>query len=241
MDIGLRDDVMSLFDALAGNTHIQKVDLSLNELDDECVESLSLALIDNQSIYYLNLANNAITSEGAEYLIGTLESNDVLREVDLEGNAIDDDLIDDVYEILDQRPQLSIAASAQASNGEVSLGEIVDRLFADDPELVELSLDNMDLAESPEFDALVDALTTNEMVSKLSLNATNLDDANVESLTTALADNKTLTYISLRDNQITDEGCESILECLETNETLCYIDLSGNQVSDELIREVNDS
>ena len=240
MEIGLRNDVFALFDALAENTHIQKVDLSLNELDDECIESLSLALVDNQKIHYLNLADNAITSEGAEYLLGTLESNDVLRDIDLEGNAIDDDVIDDVYDILDQRAPLSTTASvAQTSHGDISLGDIVDRMFSDDPKLVELSLDGMNLIDNEEFDSMVDALTTNEKVTKLSLNDTGINDDALASLCMALSENKSISYISLRDNDITDEGCEYLLGCLETNSTIDYVDLSGNNVGDELIEEVN--
>jgi len=66
MNIGLREDALSMFDALSSNTHVKTVDLSMNELDDDCVSSLSLALLENKAIKHLNLANNAINSEGAE-------------------------------------------------------------------------------------------------------------------------------------------------------------------------------
>jgi len=66
MGIGQREDAMSLFDAFADNTHVKTVDLSSNEIDDDCVSSISLALIENMDIRSLNLADNAIYSEGAE-------------------------------------------------------------------------------------------------------------------------------------------------------------------------------
>ena len=66
MNVGLRDDAVAMFDSLAENSYIQRVDLSNNEIDDDCVSSISLALLDNKSITHLNLAHNSITSEGAE-------------------------------------------------------------------------------------------------------------------------------------------------------------------------------
>ena len=64
MNIGSMSD--ALFDALATNVHIRVVDLSSNELDDDCASSLSIALMENTSIVHLNLADNLLTSEGAE-------------------------------------------------------------------------------------------------------------------------------------------------------------------------------
>ena len=66
MNIGLREDALSVFDALAGNTYIDKLDLSMNEIDDDCISSISLALLENMGVRILNLANNTIHSEGAE-------------------------------------------------------------------------------------------------------------------------------------------------------------------------------
>lgn len=66
MSIGIRDDAVSIFDSLGVNTTVQYLDLSNNEIDDDCVSSLSLALVENKTITYINLENNNITSEGAE-------------------------------------------------------------------------------------------------------------------------------------------------------------------------------
>lgn len=65
-NIGSRGDALSMFDFLGTNTHIQNLDLSMNELDDDCVSSISLALMENKGIKHLNLANNSIYSEGGE-------------------------------------------------------------------------------------------------------------------------------------------------------------------------------
>lgn len=64
MFIGSRSD--ALFDALSGNTYVKALDLSSNEIDDDCVSSFSIALMENTSIQHINLSNNYLTSEGAE-------------------------------------------------------------------------------------------------------------------------------------------------------------------------------
>lgn len=66
MRIGTRDDATTMFDSLAVNTTIRYLDLSNNEIDDECISAISLALCDNVTITHINLRNNKITSEGAE-------------------------------------------------------------------------------------------------------------------------------------------------------------------------------
>ena len=66
MNISAHADAVSLFDALAGNSCIQKVDLSSNELGDEDLSSICLDLLENESIKHLNLANNVFSDEGAK-------------------------------------------------------------------------------------------------------------------------------------------------------------------------------
>ena len=247
MEVGTRDDALSMFDALAGNSYIRKVDLSLNEIDDDCLSSISLALFDNTSITHLNLANNAILSEGAECacaalcdctlfvhmiifltcfstpfasdLIGTLEENKTLEEIYLRGNHIDDSVLEEIDAILNERQGSTRVESSSSSE----LGATVRSLAANDPNLVELMLDGIDLGHSSEAEALIDALASNTVVTKLSFDNTDMDDSLVAALSLALVDNQTITNLSLRNNQITSEGCEYVSE------------LSSNSISFEYI------
>ena len=66
MNIGLREDVLSMLDSLTNSIYVRKVDLSFNAMDDDCVSYISLALEDNTSVIHLNLSNNVITDEGVE-------------------------------------------------------------------------------------------------------------------------------------------------------------------------------
>jgi hypothetical protein len=66
MNIGLREDVLSMLDSLTNSIYVRKVDLSFNAMDDDCVSYISLALEDNTSVIHLNVSNNVITDEGVE-------------------------------------------------------------------------------------------------------------------------------------------------------------------------------
>ena len=215
MNIGSREDAVSLFDALAGNTHVKTVDLSSNELDDDCVSSISLALVENTCVTHLNLANNNIYSEGAEYLIGTLDTNKALQEIDLSGNMIDQSIMEEIDEVLGQRRgggsfrrQASSKSSPHQQSRSPGVGGTIQRLAANDPDLTEVNLNGVELAEDAE--SLFDATASNKWVTSLNLDNTELDDTMVAALSLALVDNTNITHISLRDNQITSEGCEYV-------------------------------
>ena len=140
-------------------------------------------------------------------LIGTLESNKTLVEINLSGNHIDADIVEEINAILDERRGGSIGTQSVGSS---NLGATVRRLASNDPNLVELKLDGIDLTQSPETDTLFDALASNTYVTSLSFDNTDMDDTMVAALSLALVDNVTITHVSLRDNQITSEGCEYV-------------------------------
>jgi hypothetical protein len=73
MDIGSREDVLPMLDSLTASIYIRTLDLSWNEMDDDCVSYIALALEENTSVTYLNLANNSIHSDGAECKCAGLE------------------------------------------------------------------------------------------------------------------------------------------------------------------------
>merc|ERR1712194_192760 len=226
MGIGTRSDALTMFDTLAGNSYIQSVDLSQNEVDDDCVSSISLALLDNKSVMYLNLADNAIYSEGAEYLINTLNGNETLQEINLSGNHVDNSVIDEIEVILNERQG--------SSSMESSLKIIVRSLAAND-----LNLDGIDLERSSDTDAMIDALAKNKVVTKLSFNNTYADDILVEALSLAPTNNRTITHISLKDNEITSEGCEYLLGMLASNLSIISLDLGGNMVDEDLMEAID--
>jgi len=234
MRIGTRDDATTMFDSLAVNTTIRYLDLSNNEIDDECISAISLALCDNVTITHINLRNNKITSEGAEYLIGTLDTNNTIKEMSLEGNIqIDLSMLQEINDILAARKQMKSGVGSS-----VILDNLVRSVTSNDPNLVELKLDGVQLVNTPELEDLIDALSTNIVVKSVSFNGTGMDDTMVAALSLSLAENKAITHVSLQDNRITSEGCEYLLGTLDSNLTITYLDLSGNQVDPYLINEI---
>ena len=222
MGIGLREDVLSMFDVLRGNSHIQVIDLSRNEIDDDCVSSISLALLDNTSVTHLNLADNVISSEGAEHLIGILDSNKTLKDINLNGNMVEPEILDEINAMMiERRPSL------------------VECVVSNDPNVTELNLNGINLVESSQTDQLIEGLAKNTNVTLLSLDNTEMDDTLVATLSLALVDNTGITHLSLRDNLITSEGCEYLLGTLDTNVTISHLDLDGNQIDKHLMEEID--
>lgn len=235
MNLGARNDALTMFDALAENTYIESIDLSQNEIDDDCVSAISLALVENTSIKSLNLANNAIYSSGAEYLIGTLDTNKTLVEIDLTGNMIDHDILEEINEILSARRRVP---SRMRTRNSSKLSEIFQSIKSRDPNLTELNLDGIDIANSPEQEELIQAFSSS-IIRKISMNDTGMDDMIIAALSLALVDNTTITHISLQDNGITSEGCEYLLGTLDSNTTITHLDLRGNPIDDHLLDEID--
>ncbi|EED92186.1 hypothetical protein THAPSDRAFT_262646 [Thalassiosira pseudonana CCMP1335] len=208
---------------------VERLSLRNSNVDDTELSSLSLALVDNTAVTHLWLGDNNITSEGAEYLIGTLESNNTIVYVELEGNrGIDDDIVSSIsLALVDNKSitHLNLANNAITTDGAEST---LQSLEANDPSLVDLMLDDVDLVQSPEAEPILDALAANKHVTSLSLNNTCFDDSLIATLSLALVDNRSITHISLRDNKITSEGCEYLMGTLDSNTKIIHLDLTGN-------------
>ncbi|KAL7551352.1 hypothetical protein ACHAWF_014543 [Thalassiosira exigua] len=214
MNVGICEDALSMFDAFSGNTHVRTVDLSMNELYDDCVSSLSLALLENNAITQLNLANNNISSDGAEYLYVLLESNGTLTDIN-----------DIAATLAERQGRSSILTDSVVSD---NLEDTLERMVANDLNLTEVWLNGFDLSQTFETDAIFEALTSNTYVTSILLNATEMDDTLVAALSLALVDNSTVTRLSLRDNNIGSVGCEYVLGTLDSNQTITHVDLGGN-------------
>lgn len=260
MNIGARSD--ALFDALAGNIYVRALDLSCNEIDDDCVSSLSIALMENSSIVSINLSDNFVTSEGAECkciiphfdciqalhssyfissldLIGLLDTNTIIKSIDLSDNDIGLTVLKDIEDILAKRQVQSSSSVASSLAEEGPLAGVVQSLQSNDPSMVELCLDNVDLSDCPEAEGMIDALVGNTTVKRLSLANTCFDDGLAASLSLSLVDNSTITHIILNNNHITDEGCDYLLGTLDSNTTLLQLDLEENYIDEKLLDEID--
>ncbi len=135
----------------------------------------------------------------------------MIKEISLEGNIqIDLSILQEINDILAARKQVKSRAGPS-----VILDNLVLSVTRNDPDLVELKLDGVQLLNIPEAEELIDALSTNFVVKSVSFNGTGMDDTMVAALSLSLAENKTITHVSLKDNRITSEGCEYVSNSLK--------------------------
>ena len=70
-------------EALKTNTHVTKLILANNGLDDTHAAMIGDALSQNKSIQYLDLQKNKIGSAGAESIANGLKQNTTLKEINI--------------------------------------------------------------------------------------------------------------------------------------------------------------
>lgn len=79
--------VSGLLDTLKEcNSVVSKLDLSCNQLDDECMQQLGEYIQNNENVEVLRLDRNKITDKGAEILSEYLIGNTKLRKLCMAGN-----------------------------------------------------------------------------------------------------------------------------------------------------------
>ncbi|EOD21934.1 hypothetical protein EMIHUDRAFT_255174, partial [Emiliania huxleyi CCMP1516] len=110
----------------------------------------------------------------------------------------------------------------------------IERLKADDPELVSCDLSNnavLQMKASDMIPRLADALAGNSHCRELNLTACNLDDACCEKLAAALAGNHHLASLVLEGNRCGNEGATHIASALRTNRGLMMLNLLNQKGS----------
>ncbi len=76
-----------LFDALREcNSVVSILDLSWNQIDDECMKQLGEFVQDNEYLKKLGIGSNKVTDKGIEMLSECLMGNTKLKELDLNNN-----------------------------------------------------------------------------------------------------------------------------------------------------------
>ena len=77
-----------LSEGLAGNKHLEGLDISCNEICDDGIEHIAQALRVNQGLRYLGLCQCGITDVGLEQLATSLEQNKTLEVISLSSGAM---------------------------------------------------------------------------------------------------------------------------------------------------------
>lgn len=68
------------------NAPVERVSLSNNQLDDDCLKPLGEFVQDNQHLEYVALSSNRITDKGVEILLEYLVGNTMLKELRICGS-----------------------------------------------------------------------------------------------------------------------------------------------------------
>lgn len=168
-----------------------------------------------------------------------MDTNTIIKSIDLSDNDIGLTVLKDIEDILAKRQVQSSSSVASSLAEEGPLAGVVQSLQSNDPSMVELCLDNVDLSDCPEAEGMIDALVGNTTVKRLSLANTCFDDGLAASLSLSLVDNSTITHIILNNNHITDEGCDYLLGTLDSNTTLLQLDLEENYIDEKLLDEID--
>ena len=236
-----------------------KFDLSLNNVCEEGVASIAKVLQNSDLIYLLNLAMNPIGAEGLQSLAEALIANTSLVELDLSECSfeITDENGPIVTEMLQRNKTLrnlylfttyildtGIVYIAKGLEKNTSLecfvisvldevgGKALASAIATNTSLplFELALHGYDMITEDNKQAFIDMLQQNTSIKTLSLSYT---DISVPFLAEALQSNYTLKELELCSCKLTLDMVKDISRMLAVNCSLTSLDISENPIGDD--------
>ena len=192
-----------IFEALQGNTVLQKLNLSCSEITKDKVIIIADYLRNNNFLKVLILSSNKITSEGAINVAEALKINSTVRRLNVSNNELLDDGIKVISEGLKYNRSLQeiiLSCNMITSEGGIHIAE---------------------------------ALTVNSTIQRIDLSNNKLQDDGVNIICTSCKYNNSLQEIILSNNGITDEAANAISNSIQENRTLRKLDISYNEICDD--------
>ena len=83
-----KEGIKLIFDIIAANKALQKLDLSNNGLTDNGAVDISDCLKKNKTLLELSISHNNIKNQGIEYIIEAIKVNVTLKKLDLSYNTL---------------------------------------------------------------------------------------------------------------------------------------------------------
>lgn len=203
-----RDGVACISSALLFSS-LNKLDLSLNSIDDAMANCLADALARNTSLTTLDLSQNRIGVDGALSLSNALAVNSSLRNLDLSLNRTDD-------------------AGAAHLSGALTLNK----------SLISLNLGNNNIGDVGAR-SLSEAVIVNSSLTDLNLRSNRISDAGATAISKALEMNSFLRNVDLMSNRLGDSGAFVLTRALIVNSSLTQLDLRDNRISDNGIASLH--
>ena len=205
------DGASAVAEALARNSKVTKLDLSLNNIRDEGAVAVARLLEMNSLIVSVNLSENKIAKEGADAIANMLTLNDSLRHFDFSRNSLTDD----------------------------SVQLFANTLQTDDAlETVDLS-HNAFSTKAGEY--LGDMIRNNSSLKELSLGWNHFGDAGAKPLCAGIKENRTLEKVDLCWNEIGHRGAVYIADVLEHNARLLELNINNNHITDRGMERIGRS
>lgn len=237
-------------------TNITSINISKNNLNDECMKMIAYLLKhSNYKLKVLDLSSNLIGANGVLYLSEALKTNTSLIELDLSVNdnigSIGVNYLGDMLKVNKSLIHLNIfdvccvfsqlLPFAQGISDNTTLVDLGigcnNCLTRDEPDIID-TRDNRDSIEIHHLAQVLILILTSRSIKYLYLVRACIDDMIIKLISTYLENNTELKYLYLTDNYITDNGIIYLFEKLKYNRALSYLDISHNLISDGCCNDI---
>eukprot|EP00659_Diplonema_papillatum_P005619 gene5619-8569_t len=222
--------LVSLCDALRGNTAVTALDLSKNYIETDGCHGLASLLETNPPIRRVDLTQNHLTDEGCNSLLQALDANDTLTE-----------LLVSPSPLLSKRAAENLAVAVALNSRPAALKAAISAVRMGAVQLLDLSFggdDFRDLEHQParKLDCwaakrVAEVLAKCRSVTELRLRSQQVGDEGAVALAEMLRLNDRIDVLDLFDNAVTDVGAGALAACIDDNNTVTVINVKANCVS----------
>ncbi|XP_045204097.2 leucine-rich repeat-containing protein 74B-like isoform X2 [Mercenaria mercenaria] len=223
------DDIKAIAVALVGNSTIETLDLSDNDMGPLGAKYIADAMKENTFITNLNLSDNKLTALGVKYIVEIIIDQDTIKSLSIAGNGLrecDSEIIRPLFEHPVNLRHLDMSRNELRMAG----GEVIGEALLENETIVSLDLSWNHLRRDGAC-FIADGLAGNTCLRKLNLawNGFHLDGC--QALARALEQNNTLTELDITCNRISKECLEKLMVGLKKNTTLEILRIGKNPVT----------
>ena len=190
-----------IFDIIAANKGLQKLDLSNNMLADDGAVNISGCLIKNKTLLELSISHNDITNQGTEYIIEAIKVNVTLKKLDLSYNTLEDD-------------------GATVISNSLNLCNCLVELDISHNAITNLGIKN-----------IAKAIQVNSTLQNINVSKNHISTEGLLSFMEAVKNNCTLQVVNITHNNVTRSGFTKIKECIDNVPYSLQITASWNELT----------
>ena len=189
------------------NTTIQKLDVSNNEISNDCTVALSKCLKTNTTLIDLDVSNNSISCKGVSAIAEALQVNSTTLQ------------------------KLDISNCIAGDDGAIAFSKCLKT----NTKLIELKLSGNEITSNG-ISAIVEAMQENNALQKLDISNNKISDNGMLVFSKYLEKNLSLVELNISGNGITCQGACAIAKAMHMNTTLRKLDISNNEILDNGVK-----